>query len=44
MSMSSKYTNMQTSSRSPKTSLMKHWKAVGVLVSPKGIMCHSKEP
>ena len=44
MSMLSRYTNIQTSSRSPKMSFMKHWKAAGVLVSPKDIMRHSKEP
>ena len=30
--------------RSPKTSFMKHWKAAGALVSPKGITHHLKEP
>ena len=42
--MSSRYTNMQTLNRLPKMSFIKHWKAVGVLVSLKGIMCHLKEP
>ena len=44
MSMSLRYTNIQTLSRLPKMSFMKHWNVVGVLVSPKGIMRHSKEP
>jgi hypothetical protein len=30
--------------RSPKMSFMKHWKAVGVLESLKGITSHSNEP
>ena len=45
--MSSRYTNMHTNmhtlSRSPKMSFMKHWKAVGTFVSPKGMMHHSKK-
>ena len=43
MSMSSRYTNIQTSSRLPKTSFMKCWKVAGALVSPKGIIRHLKE-
>ena len=34
---------VKTSSRLPKTSFMKRWKAAGALVSPKGITRHSKE-
>ena len=35
------YTNIE---QVTKTSFIKRWKAAGALVSPKGIMHHSKEP
>ena len=44
MSMLSRYTNMQTLSRSPKMSFIKHWKAAGALVSLKGMTHQLKEP